>query len=126
MSEALTPTARAAAAWGADLPAWVAALAEACEGASQNRVAEQVGYSAAVISQVLKRSYRGDYAAVERRVRAALMGETVVCPVLGEIAATDCHRHQSRPFATTNPLRVRLWRACRSCPHADTHQRREA
>ncbi len=41
-------------AWGDTLPDWVRALAEACEASSQNKVAQQLGYSGALVSNVLR------------------------------------------------------------------------
>lgn len=112
-----TSTATARDAWGS-VPAWVQVLAQACDGASQSVVARRIGYSAAVISQVINHSYRGDLARVEAAVRGALMDETVICPVLGDIAHDVCLAHQKRKFDCTSAMRARLYRACRSgCPH---------
>ncbi|VUX47883.1 conserved hypothetical protein [Candidatus Defluviicoccus seviourii] len=111
--------ARAAHHWGADLPDWVAALAVACDAAgSQAGTAARVGYSGAVVSQVLKRDYRGSYDAVEAAVRARIMGATVDCPVLGQILLEDCHNYQraAGTGARESTLQVRLARACPACP----------
>lgn len=100
-------------------PVWIAALARACERRSQATVAREIGYSPAVINQVLRGRYSGNIERVEKAVRGALLHETVDCPVLGELAGHRCLAHQTRPFATTNPLRVQLHRACRGgCPHS--------
>lgn len=100
-------------------PDWVAVLREACQRQTQVTVSRRLGYSASVVSSVLKGSYRGDLGAVERAVRGALMAATVVCPILGELAMDVCAREQRKPFTATNALRVRLWRACRAgCPHS--------
>lgn len=117
---------RARAAWG-DAPDWIVTLAEACDRSSQRQVAEEIGYSAATISNVLKATYKGDLTAVEKAVRGALMRLTVDCPVLGEIPANQCLIEQRRPFAATNARRVALYRACRGlggqrCPHSRVHK----
>ena len=105
--------------WGVDAPAWVVLLAEHCDMGSQQAVAEKLGYSPAVVNQVLKRSYKGSYATVEKAVRGAFAGDTVICPVLGEMPAQKCLQHQRQPFANTNPIRVKLYRACRQgCPNS--------
>jgi hypothetical protein len=110
---------RAEAAWGADLPDWIGALAGACDATSQARVAATVGYSAAAISTVLRKCYPGDVGKVERAVRGALMNATVDCPVVGTLAHNECLAHQRAPFAATNVQRVALYRACRGgCPHS--------
>ena len=56
-------------AWGDDLPDWVLALAQACALTSQNRVAEDLGRSASLVSTVLRKKYPGNMEAIEERVR---------------------------------------------------------
>jgi len=100
---------------------WLEVLREACERQSQVKVAKLVGYSPATISQVLKRSYRGDMAAIEGAVRGALMGGTVTCPALmQEIPTNRCMTMQRRGFSHTNAMINRIRRHCRSgeCPHS--------
>ena len=111
------PMDAARAAWGDPLPDWIEALARECEQTSQNRAAERLGRSAALVSGALRRSYRGDMAAVEDRVRAVLMAGVVACPALGEITAADClsWRDKAADFRSTNMQRVRMFRACRGC-----------
>lgn len=116
--------ARAEAAWGADMPDWVRVLAEACDAASQGRVAARLPrpdggrYSTAVVSYVLARRYAGDLAAVEQGVRAALMADEVACPALGALPLADCLAWQAkaRNFAPTSSQRTAMYRACRACP----------
>jgi len=109
---------RARAAWGT-APDWVDALARACDGASQGKVAKRVGPSAAVINQVLGNSYKGRMDRVEKCVRGELMRATVICPVLGDLSTRRCLDAQHRPFAATNPLRVQLHQACKTCPNRE-------
>lgn len=99
---------------------WIAALRAECKRTgSQARVGARLGYSGAVINQVLKGTYRGNLQRVQEAVEGALLGATVECPVLGELPRDACLRHQQRPFAATNPSRVQLYYACRSgCPHS--------
>ena len=80
-------------------------------------MARRLKYSQAVISGVIKGTYRGALSRVEDRVRGAFLAETVACPVVGEITKDVCAEHQGRPFANTNPQRVALYRACRGCEH---------
>lgn len=109
---------RARLAWGEGIPLEVAVLAEACRARSQRAVAQQLGYSDATISYVLSNKYQnGDLPKLFLTIRGALMGETVECPVLGEIARDQCLDNQGKPFSTANPARARLYRACRRCPH---------
>lgn len=98
---------------------WIDILAAECTRTSQKRAADLIGYSPAVVNQVLKGTYKGDMSAVEVAVKGALMHMTVDCPVIGTLPANRCLEYQRLPFAATNPQRVQLYRACRSgCPHS--------
>ncbi len=112
---------KAGDAWG-DMPEWVSKLAGRADAKGLNAVAKEIGYSAATLSTVLHNKYRGDVDRVEAKVRGALMAETVMCPVYGEIGRNRCLDIQDLPFAATNSDRVRAYRACRSatrvCPHS--------
>ena len=101
------------------VPAWVWALAEACDRSSQGKVAERLGISAAVVNQAIGNSYKGRLDRVEARVRGELMKETVSCPVLGPLSRRDCLDYQARKFRATNPLRVRLHQTCPTCPNRE-------
>lgn len=98
------------------------ALQDAVTRASSQRlVGDDLGYSAAVISQALRDAYVGDVATLEQRIRGKYMAETVACPVLGDLPRNNCLDNQRRPLAFTNPVRVALHSACKTCPN-----RREA
>lgn len=113
-----TATARAHAAWGDALPAWVLALATACDATSQGKAAAAIGYSAATISLVISRKYSGDPARLEQAVRGAWMGDTVACPALHqELPTNECVAWQRRKYDPSNHQTVRMFMACRSCPH---------
>ena len=97
---------------------WIDALRAACDASTQVTVARRIGYSAAVVSQVLKGTYAGDLGRVEGAVRGALMSETVDCPVLGEIRRDACLRNQRATFsANGDPLRRALRGTCPTCPN---------
>ncbi|AUC54266.1 hypothetical protein CDO87_14250 [Sagittula sp. P11] len=106
------------AAWGADLPEWVLALAEECDRTSQNKTATRIGRSPSLVSFVLAKKYTGDLRAVEDLVRALLMSDSVVCPCLGEIKRQECRtwRAAARDFRNVNTLYVQMFRACNRCP----------
>lgn len=112
------PVETARAAWGDDLPEWVAAMARECAATSQNKVAARLGRSASLVSLVLRAKYPGDLRAVEELFRGAFMAETVNCPALGALPLHECRgwRAKARVFANSNSLRVRMYRACHSCP----------
>jgi len=95
--------------------AWIESLIKACKASSQAAVATKIGMSPAVVNQVLKGCYQGNLTNVQRRVEGALMGITVDCPVVGDMPLNICMENQGRSFAATNPMRVQLHRACKSC-----------
>lgn len=109
---------RAATAWGDDMPPWIVALAAACDDSSARKVADRIGYSAATISLVLRRAYRGDTARIEQAVRGCFMGSTVACPALRqELPSNECVAWQRRPYDGSNHQTVRMFLACRVCAH---------
>ena len=108
-------------AWGDDMPPWVLALTNACSDSSQNRIAKQLGVSAALISTVLRNKYRGDMARIEDLVNGVFMNGTITCPVLGQIPISDCRgwREKAKKFGSANTLRRKMFRACNACPTND-------
>ena len=98
---------------------WLEVLRAACAtpNSSQRKVAERLGYSTSVISQVLGGKYAGDIKAVKAKVEGVFMGATVECPVVGELPRNRCLEYQGRQFAATNHLRVQLSRSCPDCRH---------
>lgn len=84
---------------------------------TQAAVAKALGVSAGTVSNALNGRYIGDVDALAQRVRGALMNELVSCPVMGELSVKHCLDYQTRPLVFTNPTRVRLHRACKTCPH---------
>ncbi|QFQ88241.1 hypothetical protein F8A10_12040 [Paracoccus kondratievae] len=112
------PVEIARAAWGEDIPEWVERLAEECAATSQNKVARRLNRSAALVSNVLRRKYLGDMAAVEEVVRGVFMFATVQCPAQGEISTAACRdwMRKAGRFVNVNAQRVRMFRACNSCP----------
>jgi hypothetical protein len=104
-------------AWGDAVTDEVIALAEEADRTTGRAAADRIGYSAAVVTQVLRRTYPGDMPTVFARIRGALLAETVGCPVLGEIGRDHCLDEQSRPFAATNSSRALLAKTCPTCPN---------
>lgn len=100
------------------MPDWIETLALACANSSQAKVAGMLERSPAVISQVLRNIYPADLTRIEERVRGVFMDGRVACPGLGEIAVQQCQnwRDKSGKLEVGNPLRVRMFRACRACP----------
>lgn len=112
------PLAKARVAWGADMPDWVALLASACAGASQNQVAKRLGVSATLVSNVLGAKYTGDMTRVEDIVRGAYARQVTDCPALGELPTDICRkwRRKARKLNSANSLNVTMFRACNRCP----------
>jgi len=104
------------AAWG-HMPPEIEALARSCNAIGGVQTAAAIGYSAAVVSNMLANKYNGDTASVLIRIRGALMGETVQCPILGDLRKDRCMTEQKRPFMATNCIRARLYHACKTCPN---------
>ncbi|AZB57239.1 hypothetical protein EBL89_18275 [Cereibacter sphaeroides] len=117
----------ARASWGDDLPDWIETLAIECGKTSQNKVAGLLDRSPTVISQLLRRKYPGNLPGLEERVRGVFQSAVVRCPALGTMPAHVCQdwRAKGAEFQTGNPLRVRMYRACRTCPRAAAKAVRE-
>lgn len=120
----------ACASWGNTLPDWIAELARFASSTSGATAAKRIGYSQAVISHVVRASYAGDMRRVEDKVRGALMGMKVTCPVVGEIGRDRCLDEQKKPRSATSSIRSKLWRNCHGqgaplCPHSN-HQPKDA
>lgn len=113
--------AKARTAWGEAMPPEVLALATACRSETSHAVARCLGYSDAVISQVLANRYGngrpGDLPKFFAKVRGVYLGEMVRCPILDEIGRDQCLTEQARPFAATNSTRVQLFHECKRCEH---------
>lgn len=107
---------------------WIEVLRRECERSSQAKVANRLrqsdGFpSPTIINQVLHNKYPGRKDRLKDIVEGVFLHTTVHCPVLDEITADVCADHQSRPFANTNPTRVKLFQACRNgCPHSRLEQ----
>jgi len=124
MAAGIDYVAKARATWGEELPDWVLVLAQEMTRTSGAVTAKRINYSPAVLSNIISGTYRGNVARVEEVVRGALMGATVVCPVLGDIGRDRCLDEQKQPFRATSSLRARLFHACRKCPHASADNAR--
>jgi hypothetical protein len=105
--------------WGEAMPDWVRALAEEASRSSGTEMARRLGYSPALVTQVINATYRGDTATVEAKVRGLLLNETVDCPVLGDLTRDRCLSEQKMSRIGSSSLRARISRACRGgCPHS--------
>lgn len=104
--------AKAHAAWP-KLPAWVRALAEACDGQSLRKTASRCNVSPAMISLAIN-NRRDNWDFIKAKVENTLMVSTMACPVQGLISNYQCEQEQAAPFSTANPLRIQQYKACRN------------
>ena len=86
----------------------------------QVRVARELGYSSAVISQYLAAKYPGNTARVaERIIKLYGGGEFVECALMGAIEPGECAETYKRAVKigakAGNPTTCRLYLACRQC-----------
>lgn len=72
--------ANASTAWGQPPPAWINALAQACDDSSLARIGAKIGYSGAALSQAINHKYPGDMDAVRAAVCAHLVVPPKVAP----------------------------------------------
>lgn len=103
--------------WPGGAPEWVGLLATFCDTHSQAEAARRLRRSTTLVNHVLKNRYTGDLGDVENRVRTAFADTGPICPVLGEITGATCLKQQKAPFSPGNHIAVRLFKACRTCPH---------
>ncbi|WP_246676580.1 MULTISPECIES: transcriptional regulator [unclassified Mesorhizobium] len=98
------------------MPDWVAELVAVADAEGLGGAEKRVGYSRSAISTIIAAKYNGDLDRVEQMVRGALMSETVVCPILGDIGRDRCLTEQKEPFRATSRHRAQLFHACKTCP----------
>ena len=95
---------------------WLALLSEEVDRTSITAAAHRIGYSRTAVSLALAGKYPGKPDKLAATVLAAL--DTLVCPHLGlTVTPADCAAHSSGRAPTSSPGALRLWRACKGCPH---------
>ena len=101
------------------VPDWVAELAAWTDRLKLRGVAARLGVSTTMISQIIGKKYDGDLGRIEALVRGSLMGETVACPILGDMTRDVCLGWQTKEELPSSSLRGQMYDACRSgCPHS--------
>lgn len=120
-----TYEARAQARWKGKAPTEVLKLAQALDaeiaiGGNQGTLGSRLGLDASAVSGLIGNTHPQGRARDLKlsRIRGALMAETVVCPVEGEIGRDVCASNQQLKPSTCNPTRMALARACPTCPNA--------
>jgi len=96
---------------------WLTLLNEKVRLFGRRKVEVDTGMSKTTLSQVLNQKYLGSMANIENQVITAYTNISVECPVLGDIPVRRCNTEKKKPFSAANPTRVRLFQACKKCPH---------
>lgn len=114
--------------WANAVPDWIEALVMACDQSSQAKVAKRLGYTGAVVSQVIRNSYPARHDGIEERVRAIYLGGVVACPALGQISSEAClnWRDMAGKLTSSSPAIVRMFRACSVCPRCGRRDEEDA
>lgn len=103
-------------------PEWLALLkGERAKGKSVSDIARESGVARSSLSMLLNGTYPArslDLVARKHAVRIVrIYRNQVLCPHLGRgIGAAECQAFASAPMSTSNPEKLRHWRACRGCP----------
>ena len=82
---------------------------------SLQKVAEELGYARPSLSLALRDKYVGSTDRLIKTVYQVLW--KIECPYLKrEISSVDCRKYKERDAPTQNPVEMRHWKACQSCP----------
>lgn len=108
--------AKALSVWG-EPPDWIAALASACDGSTQSRVAQNLGLNPGYLSWALTRQHARYHPRVEAAVRGRLMAAHVECPILGTLRLDRCALLRTGRARLSPAMRARLAQACPTCLH---------
>jgi len=102
-------------------PEWITLLkGEAAKGRSVSAIARECGIARSSLSMLIRDCYPADSLDVTTRKHGArvvrLYRNQVLCPHLHRgIGAEECAGHATAPMSTSNPEKLRHWRACRRC-----------
>ena len=95
---------------------WLDLLRQKVTEQGRRKVEAELGISKTTLSQVLNNKYGASLSGIAAKVTETYSTERVECPVLGSITLQRCATEQVKPFAATNPQRIKLWKACQHCP----------
>lgn len=102
-------------------PDWIALLkAEAAKGRTVSEIARETGIARSSLSMLLRDVYPADSLDLATRRHGArvvgLYRGQVLCPYLARgISGEACRSFAAAPMSTSNPEKLRHWRACRQC-----------
>jgi hypothetical protein len=96
---------------------WFELLNHKVEQLGRRQVEADTGMSKTTLSLVLNQKYLGSMDNIKTQVVTAYTNISVTCPVLGTITVKRCNDERIKPFSASNPIRVRLYQACKNCPN---------
>lgn len=102
-------------------PEWIGLLrAERAKGKSVSQIARETGMARPSLSMLLSGNYPAqslDLVTAKHGARVVqVYRDEVLCPHLRVgIAIEACRAHARAPMSTSNPEKLRHWRACRTC-----------
>lgn len=94
-------------------------LQEQAKSKTQVAMGAELGISTTSVNHAVNNKFRGSVDRLSARVRGLYGGDKVTCPVLGAINTKVCLDQQSKGAVYSNPMRVALARACKTCMHRD-------
>ena len=108
--------------WGTEPPRWISLLADEVRVTNRKIAAERIGVSRSAVSLALANRYPSpSTASIEKRVLEALDG--LKCPAQERtISVEQCRDYRTRPAPTHNPMAMRMWRHCQTCPNNPNRQ----
>ncbi|UXZ55801.1 hypothetical protein LOS15_07220 [Halomonas sp. 7T] len=108
--------------WGIEPPRWITLLADEVRATNRKMAGERIGVSRSAVSLALANRYPSpSTSSIEKKVLEALDG--LQCPAQQRIISVEqCRDYRARPAPTHNPMAMRLWRHCQSCPHNPDRQ----
>lgn len=110
-----------------DEPEWIALLkAERAKGKSVSDIARESGIARSSLSMLLSGTYPANSLDLATRRHASrivrIYRNQVLCPHLKRgLGAAECEALARAPMSTSNPEKLRQWRACRHCPLNPIH-----
>ena len=103
-------------------PEWLVTLRDEAAKPARTKqdIANELGVSRTAVSLLCAGKYTAKMDKVARKIAPVVMqlyANRVWCPhSRASITATDCESHRTAPMAMSNPVALRQWAACRSCP----------
>ena len=104
-------------------PEWLTLLRdEQRRGKSISQIARETGMARPSVSMLLSGTYPAQSLDLVARKHGhrimRIYRDQVPCPHLHRgLGAEECRSYASAPMSTSNPEKLRHWRACRQCPH---------